>query len=292
MWYELEIKPCAQADLTAIETLLESYGMLSITCTDPDDNPIFEPAPGETPLWDTLIIKALFDTEAMAQAACEALTDQYPDLKVSLTAFEDKDWIAESRASFQAQSFGEKLWICPSWITPPHPEAVNVMLDPGLAFGTGNHETTALCLEWLAQNTVEGLNCIDYGCGSGILALAAIQLGAARVWAVDLDDQALLATRCNAALNQINMQQLRITQPDCIEGNADLILANILLGPLLSLRDHFKTLLKPKGRLVISGILEDQLETLIAHYQTDYQLVSTKTRGDWCLAEFLIFSSP
>lgn len=286
MWYELELTPCAQTELTAIEGILETYGMLSLTCTDPYDNPIFEPAPGTTPLWDILIIKVLFATREQAQACSRALSIQYPELIINLTQFADKDWVAESLASFKPQVFGSTLWICPSWITPPQPEAVNVLLDPGLAFGTGHHETTALCLEWLDQNAVEGLNCIDYGCGSGILALAAMKLGALQVWAVDLDEQALQATESNAKLNQIDMHQLRITQPVCIEGQFDLILANILLGPLLSLRDRFKTLLKPKGQIVISGILHEQLEALIAHYQEIFQVISTKVQGDWGLAVF------
>lgn len=286
MWYELELKPCPQAALTAIESILETFGMLSLTCTDPDDNPIFEPLPGTTPLWDTLIIKALFNSYEQAYTCSNELTMQYPDLIINLTHFQDKDWVAESRASFQPQLFGTRLWICPSWITPPQPDAVHVMIDPGLAFGTGHHETTALCLEWIAENPVKGLHCIDYGCGSGILALATLQLGAAQVWAVDLDEQALQATRNNAALNQISQDQLQTTQPEYIEGRFDLILANILLSPLLSLQEKFTTLLKPKGQLVVSGILHHQLDSLIQHYQKRFTLISTKTQDDWCIAVF------
>jgi ribosomal protein L11 methyltransferase len=177
--------------------------------------------------------------------------------------------------------FGERVWICPSWCDIPEPGAVNIMLDPGLAFGTGTHPTTSLCLQWLDKADVEGKTVVDFGCGSGILAIAALKLGASKVIAIDIDPQALLATRDNAQRNNVADRldvYLPADQPDC---QVDLVLANILAGPLKELSDIISSYCKTNGKLVMSGILEEQAELVIAQYSTLFTFDPIALEGEW-----------
>ena len=179
----------------------------------------------------------------------------FPDHRFEI--LEDKDWVREWMDQFHPVQFGARLWICPSWLTPPEPTAINVMLDPGLAFGTGTHATTALCLEWLDSAPLSGKLVIDYGCGSGILGIAALKLGGNKTYAIDIDPQALLATRQNAEQNQITDQQLEVYYPQsCPLDMADILIANILAGPLASLAQTLNSLIRPGGLLALSGVLE------------------------------------
>jgi ribosomal protein L11 methyltransferase len=184
--------------------------------------------------------------------------------------------------NFQAMQFGEKLWICPSWQEPPDPAAVNIMLDPGLAFGSGTHATTTLCLRWLANTPMAGKEVVDYGCGSGVLGIAAALLGAGRVHAVDNDSQAIAATVDNSHRNNIASGQLTAYLPDALPAvKADILLANILAEPLHELADHLAELVKPGGKLVLSGILLDQAEALVASYSRWFDMDRQVTEGDW-----------
>jgi|TARA_R110002126_G_scaffold187410_1_gene336054 ribosomal protein L11 methyltransferase len=285
--FELHIKPCSSEDVDIISERLEEQGALSVTVVDQHDDPILEPGPGETPLWPTSIIQALFSDAIDAKSAWEALSPEYPNLTHALHDLPAQDWVRTCLKDVQPQSFGERLWICPSWHTPPEPDAINLMLDPGLAFGTGTHPTTALCLTWLAQANLEAKTVIDYGCGSGILALAALKLGARHVDAVDLDEQALIATQSNAEKNQISDEKLTLAQPEKLTQPVDILLANILLAPLLSLEPRFQTLLNNHGVLVLSGVLATQVEQLIQAYTApDWMHQDTQIQGEWALVMF------
>ncbi|WP_131781151.1 50S ribosomal protein L11 methyltransferase [Legionella gresilensis] len=286
MWYQLEIEACRPDEVDNLSDILETSGALSITLSDKNDDPVLEPLPGATPLWPEVTIKALFLYEELAQEIANNLSKLYTHLQLTISTLPDQDWERAWMDDFKPQCFGERLWVCPSWLTPPNPKEINLILDPGLAFGTGTHPTTQLCLTWLAKADLASKVMIDYGCGSGILALAALKLGAQLVHAVDIDPQALQATHSNAGVNQINEQQLNITSPDKIIDKADLLIANILLTPLLQLKDRFKQLLNEQGMLVVSGILKEQTANLIEAYQKDFVHQQTDNLSDWSLLVF------
>ncbi len=286
MWFQLKIEQCGRAEVEEISEELEQFGALSIMLMDKNDNPVLEPAPGETPLWPEVIIQALFAQALDAQVTRVQLAKTRPELHCSLEVLPDKDWERVWMDDFKPQQFGERLWICPTWLTPPEPDAVNLMLDPGLAFGTGTHPTTSLCLTWLEQADLTNKTVIDYGCGSGILSLAAIKLGAEHVFAVDIDNQALQATQNNALTNVISEQQLSVGMPDELQNPVELIIANILLAPLISLKARFHQLLHKEALLVVSGLLEEQAPLLIEAYQSSFTLVKQQTLDGWILLVF------
>ena len=286
MWFQLKIEHCPNEEIEQISEELEESGALSIMLSDKNDNPVLEPEPGTTPLWPEVIIHALYSQAQEAQQAKEQLALTRPPLVCSLEVLPDKDWERAWMDDFKPQRFGKRLWICPTWHTPPEPDAVNLMLDPGLAFGTGTHPTTALCLTWLEQADLHNKSVIDYGCGSGILSLAALKLGAKQVQAVDIDNQALQATQNNALSNTINEQQLVINFPETLKDPVDLIIANILLAPLISLRDRFRQLLHPKAHLVVSGLLAEQASLLISAYDSVFTPITTEYLDGWALLVF------
>lgn len=287
MWYQLQIEHCHRDDVELLSKQLEEVGALSITLTDKNDDPILEPEPGTTPLWPDVVINALYDDEIQAMLARQQLQNNHPTLQTSIHTLPPKDWERAWMDDFKPQKFGQRLWICPSWLTPPEPDAINLILDPGLAFGTGTHPTTNLCLTWLGNNLLHDKTVIDYGCGSGILALAALKLGASFAHAVDIDPQSLQATTNNAAVNQIKHTHLSVDFPDNIMATVDLLIANILLGPLTSLQSRFQSLLKPKGKLVVSGILSSQVDSLIIAYQEYFNHHKTEYYDDWAMIEFI-----
>ncbi|MFT4058800.1 MAG: 50S ribosomal protein L11 methyltransferase [Legionella sp.] len=286
MWFQLKIEHCPVDQIDELSEELEEFGALSIMLTDKNDNPVLEPEPGTTPLWPEVIIQALFSDALQAQHTRDQLLPINPDFKLSIEVLEDKDWERAWMDDFKPQRFGKRLWICPTWSTPPEPKAVNLMLDPGLAFGTGTHPTTSLCLTWLEQAPLHEYTVIDYGCGSGILSLAALKLGAKQVYAVDIDQQALQATQNNALSNNLDTQKLSISYPDELATPVNLIIANILLAPLISLRDRFQQLLHPEGLLVVSGLLTEQALILIESYRSMFHLVSQEKLHDWSLLVF------
>lgn len=286
MWFQLKIEHCPSEEIELLSEELEAFGALSIMLTDKNDNPVLEPEPGTTPLWPEVVIQALFAQAEEAQHTKTQLAQTRPALAFHLEVLADKDWERAWMDDFKPQRFGKRLWICPTWHTPPEPNAVNLMLDPGLAFGTGTHPTTALCLTWLEQADLNNQSVIDYGCGSGILSLAALKLGAKTVCAVDIDEQALLATRNNTQSNNIEESRLLISFPEALQDPVDLIIANILLAPLISLKERFHQLLHPNAHLVVSGLLAEQAEGLIKAYESFFTPVTTEYLDGWALIVF------
>ena len=267
-----------------LEDRLFASGALSITLLDAEDQPILEPAPGETPLWDRVVLVALYcggpAAEELAREISASLGHAVEATQLERLA--DEAWERSWMAHFEPMDFGHGLWIVPSFAEPPDLDAINVRLDPGLAFGTGTHPTTSLCLRHLAQHPPTGQSVVDYGCGSGVLSIAALMLGASTVWATDLDNQALLASRENAVTNQVDANML-LTLPDVVpDWRADLLVANILHGPLLALRDTFVERVRDGGTVVLSGVLQEQARELQAHYAEVLDGIDIAVEGDWC----------
>ena len=264
---------------------LTDHGALSVTYEDAADQPLYEPPPGETPLWQHTIVTGLYEANTDIEAIMQAV-QHHPHAvidNVRIEILEDKDWVREWMTRYQPMQFGDSLWIVPSHHTPPDPTAVNILLDPGLAFGTGTHPTTAMCLRWLASHPPLAQVVVDYGCGSGILGIAAAKLGARQVMAIDNDPQALLATARNAEHNQVTsyIRCLGIESPLQLQG--DTLLANILAGPLISLAPRFSEIVRPGGNIVLSGILAEQAETVRHAYATWFNFQDALQQDDWVL---------
>lgn len=271
-----------QAD--GLEDQLLALGAVSVTFMDAEDQPIFEPDLGTTPLWSNTHLLALFEADTDGEALIDQLRllngGQLPEY--SLEPLEDQDWERSWMDNFQPMRFGQRLWIVPSWHQAPEPSAVNLLLDPGLAFGTGTHPTTALCLEWLDAEPLAGKNLIDFGCGSGILAIAALLLGVEQAVGTDIDPQALEASRENARRNGIDDQALQLYLPaDMPQAPAAVLVANILAGPLVSLAPQLTALVEPGGRLALSGILAEQADEVLAAYRDAFELDPPAIRDGW-----------
>ncbi|NDL63488.1 50S ribosomal protein L11 methyltransferase [Acerihabitans arboris] len=284
-WIQIKINTTG-ADAECLSDALMENGAVSVTFQDTHDNPVFEPLPGETRLWGDTDVIGLFEADIDVAAVIEALSG-HPLLGKGfhhkIEQLEDKDWEREWMDNFHPMRFGERLWICPSWRPVPDADAVNVMLDPGLAFGTGTHPTTALCLQWLDGLDLEGKTVIDFGCGSGILAIAALKLGAARAIGIDIDPQAIQASRDNAQRNGVEDRldlYLSHEKPDDL--SADVVVANILAGPLRELAPLISTLPGPGGFLGLSGILASQAENVEAAYADTFSLDPVAEKEEWC----------
>jgi ribosomal protein L11 methyltransferase len=272
------------ADPAPIEETLTSLGATSVTLEDAADDPVLEPAPGETPLWPTVRLRALFREDADPRAIEAGLVELLPPMTLlRFEVLEDRPWEREWLRDFHPMRFGRRLWVCPDGQAAGDANAVRVDLDPGLAFGTGTHPTTALCLEWLDGSELRGCRVTDYGCGSGILAIAALKLGAAGALAYDIDPQARLATRDNAVRNGVaDRLTIAATAPQEPE-SCDVLVANILAGPLTKLADRFATLLRPGGRIALSGLLPEQVESVAVAYAPWFMIGATTVRDGWAL---------
>lgn len=268
----------------SLEDSLMASGAASVTLEDNADQPILEPALGETPLWDNVKITGLFDAEidtAKTIAIAERkFGNKLPEYRWE--QLEDKDWEREWMNNYHAIRCGEHLWICPSWQQPPEPDKVNLMLDPGLAFGTGTHPTTFMCLQWIDQQNFQNLDIVDYGCGSGILGIATLLMGAKQVIGVDIDPQALLATTENAKRNHLPDDAMPVYLPNrCPAVKADVMLANILAGPLAELAPALSGMTKLGGKICLSGILAIQAETVKAAYAQWFDFDPIATQDEW-----------
>jgi ribosomal protein L11 methyltransferase len=283
-WLQLRVD--TSRDTTeAIEDALLAAGAVSVTMEDSADQPILEPAVGETPLWNHTRVTGLFnadsDTDQATVIATASFGKSLPPYRWEI--LEDKDWEREWMENFHPMRFGQRLWICPSWKKPPEADAVNLMLDPGLAFGTGTHPTTALCLEWLDGCDVQDKTVIDYGCGSGILGIAALLLGAKEVIAIDNDPQALTATLDNAERNNIASSKISVYLPDDApqDYKADIMLANILAGPLAELAPLLNQLTLNTGLLALSGIINNQSAELITISGQWFEMDAPVLQDEW-----------
>lgn len=285
----LQIKVVTNPDIAEFyEDLLLEAGCAAVTFEDAKDQPIFEPELGTTPLWGTTVITGLFAAEHDLESTLTFLNEQKLSVKGGDTIqfkaeiLEDKDWEREWMTHYHPMQFGSHFWVCPSWIEVPDANAVNLMLDPGLAFGTGTHPTTALCLEWLASEPLQNRSVIDYGCGSGILGIAAILLGASAVSGVDIDPQALTATRDNLVRNGLDKERLPVFFPESFESEpVDLVIANILAGPLKELAPTLAELVKSGGQLILSGLLIEQADELIGTYSEWFDMEPPSTKDEW-----------
>jgi len=287
-WQELSYT--ANKDhVDALEDWLFAAGAVSVTLEDDADQPLLEPGPGETPLWDAVRLTALFPGDMDLQPLLDTTPPQpVLDTPQAPVRVVDQEWARVWEEQFHPMKMGTRLWICPSWTPPPDPDAINILLDPGLAFGTGTHPTTAMCLSALDAGLSEGQRVIDYGCGSGILGIAAARLGAATVLAVDNDPQAITASLDNAARNQVDGATFSAVLPDdaslqSVLASADWVVANILAGPLIDLAPHLITLMAPGGRLLLAGLLSDQVEEVVAAYVPAVNLRIVDQVEDWVL---------
>jgi len=282
-WLQL-VFDSARDQAPALEDALLELGAVSVTLQDNADEPVFEPGIGETPLWAQTRVLALFEEHTDAGsviAGLGQLLGQVPPWRAEQLA--DQAWERAWMADFQPMRFGRRLWVCPSWCEPPDPDGVILALDPGLAFGTGTHPTTALCLEWLDSQTLQGKTVLDYGCGSGILAIAALLLGAERAIAVDNDPQALLATRDNAERNGIAPERLQTYLPEEVpeELRAEVTVANILAGPLQSLAPILAGLSAHGAQLALSGILAKQADAVSEAYRAWFDMAPAVRSQEW-----------
>ena len=266
--------------------VFESLGAIAVMFEDAGDQPLFAKATEQTPLWTHTWITGLFPADLPPQNILNQVSE---DLGISAAMpheseiLPDQNWQLAALAHFKPLHFGGELWVCPSWCPPPRPEAVNIILDPGLAFGTGAHASTALCLEWLANEPVACAEVVDYGCGSGILAIAALKCGAHHAWGVDIDRDALQISRENATRNGV-MEKFNAVEAGALppELHADIVMANILAPPLMELAPLFTKLVKKGGHLLLAGLLMEQIEQVAVYYTRDFVL-STRAREGWAL---------
>jgi len=285
-WLQLTL----ESDLESAEQLselLEQFGAVSVSLTAMSDEKIFGQAIEKDPvLWQQTRVIALLHEDTDLDTLLVCLRNRVGEGKIGkheISMLEDRDWVNEFKSGHGVKIFADRLCVCPSWCDLPQDDIPHIILDPGLAFGTGTHETTAACLEWLAENDVKDKTVIDFGCGSGILALAAVKLGAKKVYAVDIDPQALQATEENAKRNEIK-QRIHIAHPSDIQlPVVDVLVANVLLNPLQELANHFSELVRSSGDLVLSGLLSTQVQECLEAYQSWFNMDEPVFKQEWSL---------
>ena len=289
-WLQIHIT-VEKSQVEFTETLLESLGAVSVTLDDAENQDLLEPLPGETPLWNKVIVTGIYaqeDDEQIDVTALETfIRTQLPTEPMRSEFMEDQEWERTWMDAYEPIKIGEKYWIVPEWMEAPEADAVNIKLDPGLAFGTGNHASTFLCLQWLGKTDVKDKIVIDYGCGSGILGVAALLLGAKKVYATDIDPQAVLATQQNADLNGV-LDKLYVGLPEefnkeLADQKGDVFVANILAGPLMALAADFSTLIKSEGAFALAGVIEEQVDDVSRVYSEFFDILDVEKRdGHWC----------
>ncbi len=283
-WIQLRVTT-TEEKAEQVSDMLMGWGAQAVSFLDAHDTPIYEPMPGEVIYWTNTVVVGLFDAEHPMDKVVNQLKQVSffkgaPNFK--LEQLEDKDWEREWMDNFHPIKFGQRLWVCPSWRDIPDPAAVNVMLDPGLAFGTGTHPTTALCMQWLDATIKPEQTVVDFGCGSGILGIAALKLGAQRVIGVDIDPQAIEASLANAKRNQVEGQiELYLPQDQPRDFQADVVVANILAGPLAELKAIISAYVKPGGLLALSGILQSQAQSVMDAYSDEFSFDPVAVQDEW-----------
>lgn len=283
-WQQLHLQ-CDQSHVELAEALLLEEGAISILLEDAGDEPLFEPLPNETPLWSDVVVTAFFDTHTNDdfrhtnfERLASDIASQVGASRFWLNTLDDKDWTREWMSHYQPIAITDNLWIVPEWLTPPDPTATNLLIDPGLAFGTGYHATTRLCLDWLAKEDLTDRVVLDYGCGSGILGVGALLLGAKHVIAVDIDPQAVLATRQNAERNGVADKLLAFLPDEFARYRqshampVDIIAANILAKPLIGFAPLFGEILSKKGRIVLAGLIQSQVADVLSAYDPHFDM--------------------
>lgn len=271
----------------ATEILFDELGAISISIVDAEDNAIFVEEVGMTPLWQVITFTAMFIENIELQTLQISIEDALATpVQLSKRQIQDQDWQKIWMQNLQPMQFSERLWVCPSWMTYPDPFAVNIKLDPGLAFGTGTHPTTSLCLQWLANYPLLDKTVMDFGCGSGILAIAAYYLGAKHIVAIDHDPQAIRATRLNANNNNVDEKLFHTILADGPPKlSYDVLIANVLLLPLLKFSADFAKAMSPSSKIILSGILEQQFEQIKQVYEPTFKLDKIHSKNKWLLIE-------
>ncbi len=273
---------CSKSEIVTIEDFMLPLGACSVTYRDAQDMAILEPAPGKMPLWQGIEITAMFTKEFNEDKVLHVIQSRFTDKEVKLKRLKNQVWERTWLEHFKPMQFGQNTWIIPSEYQAVDEKAINIYLDPGMAFGTGTHATTALCLQWIDKHNMQNLQAIDFGCGSGVLAIAALKHGANKVYCTDIDPQAIEATVINATSNNV-MDGIEVVEGKEVRNlqKLDVVLANILAAPLMSLVAVFSGLLKDKGALVMSGILKEQTDEIVEKFKDSFVDFEIKFMDDW-----------
>jgi ribosomal protein L11 methyltransferase len=282
-WQQISFE-VQKSEVDLISEVLMGVGSLSITFTDAQGNDIYEPPVGTTPLWERVTVTALFSSE-MSKDYVEKTILEICDINISdAFSLKDKAWEKECQKDFPAMQFGKKLWVCPSWVIKPELStgAIVIEMDPGLAFGTGTHQTTSLCLEYLDENPPVSLDVIDFGCGTGILSIAAAKLKAKSVLAIDNDPQAVISSQGNVINNRCDdiINTIHSTDQDNAS-RCDLLMANILANPIIELEPLFSEFLNSNGTILLSGIIKGQVEEVVNCYSQNFTDIKIANKDEW-----------
>lgn len=289
-WKQLTIRITNKDILEKFEDFLWDNGALSVTIEDNQDEPLFEYNVGEMPIWQDIKIKVLYDINEDFETIRQNIIANFGYKNLSFLQEENiknQNWQAICQNNFQPMQFGKKLWVSPSWHNVPNNAEILIKLDPGMAFGTGTHPTTGLCLDWLEKNIITGQTVVDYGCGSGILAIAAKKLGADQVYAVDNDPEAIISTKENAKNNQIESDIYCYLPNETPQIKADVVVANILANPLCELKQTLLDLLNGNGKLILSGILAEQTDLILNCYKNFFSSYEIYSKDGWIMISFL-----
>ena len=283
IWKQISFE-VKKSETDLVSEVLMGLGSVSITYSDALDDAIYEPPVGQTPLWDNVKVNALFSSEVNQKSIETSISDICNIGVIDTVTLKDRVWEEECQKDFPSMRFGKRLWVCPSWDTESilSNDSIVIHMDPGLAFGTGTHQTTSLCLEYLDSNPPKNLHVIDFGCGTGILAIAAVKLGAKSVIAIDNDPQAVLSSKENVAKNKCENTITTIHSIDQgSDRKCDLLIANILANPLVELEPLFSDLVHTNGMLLLSGILKEQVDRVVKCYSINFSNIEVANKGEW-----------
>ena len=283
IWKQISFE-VKKSETDLVSEVLMGLGSVSITYSDALDDAIYEPPVGQTPLWNNVKVNALFSSEVNQKSIETSISDICNIVVIDTVTLKDRVWEEECQKDFPSMRFGKRLWVCPSWDTESilSNDSIVIHMDPGLAFGTGTHQTTSLCLEYLDSNPPKNLHVIDFGCGTGILAIAAAKFGAKSVIAIDNDPQAVLSSKENVAKNKC--ENTITTIHSINQGNdrkCDLLIANILANPLVELEPLFSDLVHTNGMLLLSGILKEQVDRVVKCYSINFSNIEVANKGEW-----------
>ena len=283
IWKQISFE-VKKSEIDLVSEVLMGLGSISITYSDALDDAIYEPPVGQTPLWDNVKVNALFSSEVNQKSIETSISDICNIVVIDTVKLKDRVWEEECQKDFPSMRFGKRLWVCPSWDAESilSNDSIVIHMDPGLAFGTGTHQTTSLCLEYLDSNPPKNLHVIDFGCGTGILAIAAAKFGAKSVIAIDNDPQAVLSSKENVAKNKCENTITTIHLIDQESDNkCDLLIANILANPLVELEPLFSDLVHTNGMLLLSGILKEQVDRVVKCYSINFSNIEVANKGEW-----------